>query len=113
MSEPFLTPNSYASHHWHGELSLPQAFWVSVVAVSVVLIVADAVLTFAYAHRLMPRAILSPFEYGRIGVYIWQLVGCWRSAATYSEKHGVSWGTVAQVALILGFLQFVGYFMLK
>jgi hypothetical protein len=113
MPEPFLTPNSYASRHWAGDLSLAQAFWINVVAVSVALVVADTALTYLWAYRLIPGVVRSLFSYGRIAVYIWQMVGCWRSAAVYSEAHGASWGIVAQVFLILGLLQFVGFVMVR
>ena len=113
MPEPFLTPHSYASRHWRGELSLPRAFWINVVAVSVALIVADTALTYLWHYRLIPGLVRDLFSYGRIVVYIWQMVGCWRSAATYSEIHGASLGTVTQVFLILGLLQFAGFVMLR
>lgn len=113
MPEPFLTPDSYASRHWRGEVSLPLAFWINVVAVSVALIAADTALTYLWRHRLIPGVVSYLFSYGRIVVYVWQMVGCWRSAATYSETHGASLGTVAQVFLILGLLQFAGFVMLR
>lgn len=61
-------------------------------------------------------AILSAIWLGLVAITIWQLVGVWRSANRYiaqkvtQNKKG-AWGTLAKVAVIIGALRSVTYFI--
>ena len=61
-------------------------------------------------------SILSAIWSGFVAITIWQLVGVWRSANRYAaqkvtqNKKG-AWGTLAKVAVIIGTLRAVAYFI--
>jgi hypothetical protein len=91
--------DNYLKRHWCGELSLAQSFWVNYILLNL----AFNLLPHPdfYKPTWTPSARL--LYYGmRVVVYIWQLVGCWRTASR--EESGYGWAAMIVMAIntILG-----------
>lgn len=100
----------YLARHWHGELSLPRAYWVNNVALAT---------PFAFAltglmswisvkgQSLQVSAIVMLLGFPLLlALNVWCLVGAWRSAAHYLRESGSAlWGWLARITLALGALQ--------
>jgi len=73
---------SYIVKHWRGELSLAVAFWVNCVLLTAVLFVPWG-LGISQSFRLRPdlfAALSIGLGIALVPVYVWQLVGVFRSA---------------------------------
>jgi len=107
---------SFFSRFWHGEYSLPFSYWViSFVGNALVIVVLGAM---AAAFQ---GADFNPYVLAGYVLLIWllvvgwsvfHLVGVWRSATRYREEKReqnkfAMWGTLAQIALILGGINLV------
>jgi hypothetical protein len=96
---------SYLVRHWRGQLPLRVSFWLNYLLLSLVLIVATAAIAVALM-RAFPGTVASG---GRVAVwivlvavYVWQVVGAWRSASAGPNTHPErQWGTAARAALLI------------
>ena len=88
---------NYIEHHWRGNLSLPISFWVNGSFTAVIV----AVLT-VYGSDKLDYSDLSETSWMlatltlycvSIIIFVWSIVGIWRSATGYQQKGG---------ALVLG-----------
>ncbi|HVY58694.1 MAG TPA: GYF domain-containing protein [Xanthobacteraceae bacterium] len=105
---------NYLTRHWRGELSLPVAFWVNGFACNFVLSVAAAFFTIYIETAGLSAALAASvvvFTVAQVAVWVWQIVGMWRSAARHRERGGRAfWAGLAQVVVVLGVLRSVAYF---
>jgi hypothetical protein len=102
-----MKEQGYFSRHWHGELSLPAAFWVNNGLLSVPAGIAIGVLAAWIAARgdylrggsiaiLVAWPLLMAFS-------VWCIVGAWRSASAYLADDGSRlWGYGAKLLLAVG-----------
>jgi hypothetical protein len=108
--QPSRTRN-YVARHWRGELPLVISYWVNVVLLGAVFAGMVAVVSSpTLAQHVSLNAIRLSFAFVVLSVplYIWQLVGCWRSGSRHkSIGKSPSWGTVAQFMLVLSLLSVV------
>lgn len=99
---------SYFARHWRGELSLPVSYWVNGVLLwgffydLVITVVATVALTFTASKPAVAWTIAVAYVALQLVVYIWALVGTWRSAGNY--KGPAVWKVLARVAMVLGVL---------
>ncbi len=98
---------NYIMRHWHGELSLPRSYWLNGVLLWGLLVnmgglVALTVLVFAVGNKSAPLtwSALGAYLAIEITVYLWALVGIWRSAGRYTGP--AIWKVLARVAICLG-----------
>jgi len=88
-------PISYISRHWRGQLSLVISYWVNIVTINILFSLLGSFIT-------NPR-IFSVLCGVYIIVFIWQIVGCWRSATNYIRTTGRRfWARVVQILLVIG-----------
>lgn len=105
-------PSNYVVRHWRGELSLPVAWWVNGFLVNVLLIITDTAITELGTDTTRTGALLY-IGFGVViyVIYVWQVVGIWRSAGNYikkfenaKDKSSRAWGRAAQVITIIGII---------
>lgn len=101
----------YLKNHWQGNLNLCQSFWINVVLINCVIFYASNQL-YTYFESWNNKLIV--YQYITISlpcwsiVYVWQLIGCWRSMITLKQKsEWSSFSIVAIQTLLLGSLLFV------
>jgi hypothetical protein len=95
---------NYLSRHWRGQLSLPIAFWVNYIVISVVFFVTGNILALNEADD----RVGIPFLMIWLPIIIWQCVGTWRSA----HRSGF-WGIAVKGCVAIGILEtIVGYAIL-
>ena len=104
---------SYLLKHWNGEFSLAWAWWVNGALFNVILISLDSILTDA-AILENPWIVLAYMILFLI-VYVWQIIGIYRSAENYVyeaqgqlPRKSVFWARAAQVMVVLGLIGTVG-----
>ena len=92
------------------------AFLAAIAFVLFVIFVTGALSAESGYNPIRIFSILSAIWSGLVAITIWQLVGVWRSANRYTaqkvtqNKKG-AWGTLAKVAVIIGTLRAVAYFI--
>ncbi|HEX7926290.1 MAG TPA: hypothetical protein VF678_01790 [bacterium] len=99
----------YIMSHWRGEQSLGQSYWVNSVVVTLGMLGLIFVSTLIVGQLQTPAGIVAWF----VGfytllftVYVWQVMGTWRSANRYRSPTGSrAWAYVVYGLLVLGVLQ--------
>jgi len=110
------TSGSYVARHWRGELPLSVSYWINGVLIGGLAraILAVGLAEFVTAGPSPPgnlffapliSGVAASFVILYLLIYIWQIVGIWRSAARYQEKggHGV-WGVLARLTVVAGII---------
>jgi hypothetical protein len=100
---------SYFSRHWRGALSLGQSYWVNGVLIAILCriiwfagITAIGISMPGEPGQALPALILLAVM---VAIYIWQVVGVWRSAGHHVERGGKKfWAIVARISCGLGVL---------
>lgn len=108
-----MKTRGYIGRHWHGELSLPVAFWVNNGLLSVpagLLIGALAAWITVEGDYLRGGSIAILVAWPLLTAFsVWCIVGAWRSASAYLGSDGSRlWGYGAKLLLALGALQALG-----
>jgi hypothetical protein len=100
--------DSYFKRHWRGELSLPRSYWINgflIWALGInllcVALLTASVLALRGRPALLIGACLVEIAF-QIAVYIWALVGIWRSAVRYPGPK--FWSILARVLISIGVL---------
>lgn len=92
--------------HWRGDFSLSVSYWINLVLLTVILNqVIDGVLNSTFFQNDQVSGLLVVFSLTIVEIlfYIWQIVGCWRSANKHVAHTGREfWARIAQVVLVLG-----------
>ena len=100
---------NYLLRHWNGEFSLAWAWWVNGALFNVILMILDSILTDAaiLENPWIGLAYMILF----LIVYVWQIIGIYRSAENYVyeaqgqlPRKSVFWARAAQVMLVLGLI---------
>ncbi|HLI65928.1 MAG TPA: hypothetical protein VKU90_06150 [Caulobacteraceae bacterium] len=106
---------SFIVRHWRGELSLPRSYWIDGVlifglGINILFIVATicAVVLLHGSPALMTAALLTALAV-QVLVYIWAVVGVWRSAGRYAGPK--VWSILARVVVVLGVFISIGHLM--
>jgi|GEM_PF-1753144 hypothetical protein len=104
-------PNNYFVKHWNGELSLAQSWWVNLFLLNILMVGLDAAIaeTELLYDAIDSLVYLSIF----IAIYVWQVVGTFRSASNYIETKAAAYekytlGRLAQFFLVVGILSAFG-----
>lgn len=100
---------SYVIRHWHGELSLPIAFWVNFVALNLVLLalspgVERVLVSMSLDEDPQFMARIALLHVGIVYgvVYPWQIVGVWRSAGRWVvQQRRRLWPVASRAVLVL------------
>ena len=97
----------YFRRHWQGSLSLPVSYWINSIIVNLVILsLATAIGGGVWnAHPLLiPFAAVALWLLALISA-VWLLVGIWRTARRYSNKHlGSAWGSLATFMTAIGLI---------
>ena len=105
ISKGTTRKRNYLSRHWLGQLSLPVAFWVNYIGLSVIFFVTGNILALNGADD----RVGIPFLMIWLPIIIWQCVGTWRSAGNRSGF----WGIAVKGCVAIGILEtIVGYAIL-
>lgn len=103
------TSNNYIIRHWRGELSLAQSYWINYVLLEIILsfsiFTVCSIATSVNRGSLRLIQIATLIIVATIPVYIWQIIGCWKSSRRQEKKtKKYFWPRLAQISLILGLL---------
>jgi hypothetical protein len=96
---------SYFARHWRGELSLARSWWLGGVLINglcvgiLFAIAAQTTIIIFDRSRAIAVVLLLAQIALTIVVYIWALIGTWRSAGRAGTKF---WPIVARVLMVLG-----------
>lgn len=84
----------YVAKHWRGELPLVQSFWMNLVG--------SNLLSAIVILMVEPWPLLAlPVFFFTFAIWLWAVVGVWRSADAYSKRNkGKVWGNVASAAVV-------------
>ncbi len=99
---------SYGSRHWRGELPLARSYWINGVLIFGVasnFVVAAAAAATVAAFRRQPEIgvpIILVLLILQLAIYVWALVGTWRSAGRYCGPR--VWAILARIGMCLGVL---------
>jgi hypothetical protein len=100
---------NYVVRHWLGHLPLPISYWVNGVAIPFILnFLAQTALTQLgrteiALHWLMALGVA--YYVFSVPLWVWSIVGIWRSAGYHEERGGsAGWANAAKAAVILGAL---------
>jgi hypothetical protein len=101
-----LTGNVIADH-WHGRHSLPRAYWINGMLIAgvggaLILIAIDALAASDLSLQVAAAIALAGAILG-VAIWIWSVVGIWRSADRHGERGGrEAWAGVAKALVVLG-----------
>lgn len=108
VQAPAKQKSNYWARAWRGELSLATAWWVNGFLLSGVLVgwlgvgIFNAIFNHTHATQFMAWAETAIYFVVVLAVYVWAIVGVWRSSANY---HGPAvWKWLARFAICLGLL---------
>ncbi|HEX7115272.1 MAG TPA: hypothetical protein VF193_09075 [Steroidobacter sp.] len=107
-------PRNYFVRHWRGDLSLPVAYWVNGVLLTLGLTTGIALTEDAInALPLRSVATIGLIQHlVAIATTVWMSVGIWRSADKHPSRGGSrGWAVAAQVMTAIGVLSSAGTFM--
>lgn len=90
---------TYLEAHWHGRLPLSLSFWINLAVIQKLL---SVLLEFLIKNSSLAIFWVAAFISLFIGTR--SLVGCWRSAAEYSNTHTQFWGHLVQLVIVLSAL---------
>jgi hypothetical protein len=90
-------PPNYLVRHWRGELSLPVSYWVNGTLVSLPAGLVDTYIDW----DAIPLFAGMMFFVLLIGLFVWQVVGIWRSATRYEREYQEGWGYAAKGVILL------------
>lgn len=103
---------NYLRKHWEGKLPLSVSFWVNLVLVNVIILVFTewfATTDLIENPVLYARVFLTLIVFNLFILYVWQIVGVWRSADNYAkEKNSTKIRTLVRAVLIIGVLGTIG-----
>jgi hypothetical protein len=108
---------NYIVRHWRGELSLPISYWINGFLGNIAAVVAIAAITTSadIKDNFRPEiALLSIILIWAtvLVVFVWQMVGVWRSATNYQQtKLKSSWGGIAKFFMVIALLRTIGSFI--
>ncbi len=95
--------------HWRGEYNLARSWFVHGALVRLILLVSKR-----YLPTMLPRGALSSacissiVTVAMLAMFIWLVVGCWRSAQNHKKlTNRKFWATVAQIVIILAMFGFI------
>ena len=96
---------------FRGNLSLPLSYWGFLFSFGVVVSV-----IFLILEKNKNEELIGLFSIICIGIYVYLYIGTWRSAQNYKKekikkKLSYGWGIAAQVAMVLGIVQFLNEFI--
>src|SRR6266481_4452041 len=83
---PEPSRSNYFVRHWRGDLSLPISFWVNGAVISFALRVEGAVVADATGNWESSPFVALAFFVLDSAIYVWQIVGIWRSATKYEQR---------------------------
>jgi hypothetical protein len=108
LDVPGTTIVDYIKRHWRGDLSLPFSYWINGWLLGIGYIVGTVpVIEHPNSSIAYVIGCLIVMALG-IAIQVWQLIGIWRSACKHTERGGRKiWATLAQVGVILGWLNFL------
>ena len=104
---------NYVLDHWRGYLSLPISYWVNGTIISgasaMLIIGISADVAQSDASLQASSAIGIALQLIGLAVWVWGIVGIWRSSAKHPARGGSpAWATVAKAMVILGSLNVAG-----
>lgn len=102
------TPShNFFARHWRGGYSLARSYWLHTALLQFGVVAVSAGVTHALAHNAPARAasaaLLVMYALGS-ALWIWAVVGTWRSAAREQAGTRRFWPTMAQLMIVLGAL---------
>lgn len=98
----------YLRAHWRGEHLLAQSYWVNGVLVTILVVLALAIVDPLYDSLSLEAVIATSVLIitFTIIISVWQWVGLWRSATKTSDNTGrYFWSAVAKLTVIIGALR--------
>jgi len=102
------TPSrNFFARHWRGDYSLARSYWLHTALMQFGVVALSAGVTHALAHNAPARtsssALLVIYVMG-LALWIWAIVGTWRSAERERARLSNVWPMVAKVMIVLGAL---------
>jgi len=103
---------NYVISHWQGLQPLRWAFWINGIACMILVIMINRI--FSIEINKFNDVISVIFYVGiwgaiRYSIWVWQLVGIWRSSTAYREGGGLRvWFLLVRVCMILGWIILFG-----
>lgn len=85
-----ITTKNYFVSHWRGELSLPISFWVNglILNILIYIFIIAVLANIEIANSTILYSLAAIFVWlATLPVYVWQIVGGWRSANRWELKH--------------------------
>ena len=106
-----IPQGNYFLAHWRGELPLWVSFWANLVLIAVALRVLDLWISRNLPVVDMPfiAILMALYAITMLVIYIWQIVGVWRSAdRDKAETKGKMIGGIVQFLIVIGVLSTIG-----
>ncbi len=105
------TGHGYLVRHWRGDLPLGQSYWLDGLVVSIAAGLLGRLIGSVdpQPHPQLVSWAVVVFLLGVAPVvWVWQMVGIWRSARRHVSRGGRAfWGVAARVMVVLGLVAFV------
>lgn len=95
--------------HWRGNLSLLHSFWVHYVLITMLLIYSIDYLTPSNVSSLGACRSFTLLVTAWGALFVWQFIGCWRSARKEKIKNSGSFSAIAVQLTLIGSLFFVAH----
>lgn len=111
-AEAQLTGN-FVADHWHGRHSLPRAYWINGFLIAglgggFLAVLAGSIAEADLSVQTVSAISLGIMAFG-FAVWLWSVVGIWRSAARHVDRGGsANWAGIAKALVVLGGLAMTG-----
>lgn len=107
------TEGNYLVRHWRGDLPLGQSYWVNGALVGVATAIAIAVAANLFDEQSDSLRTVAFIGLGSIAlsllVWVWSVVGIWRSANRHAARGGTPfWAGAARIMVVIGILTIAG-----
>lgn len=106
--------NSWFGQHWRGELPLGQAYWLNGLLGNLIVVMVSGAFSIALSDYQPVMGLIGLITVWSVvfAVWLWQVVGIWRTAGAHVSRGGKAiWAVLAKIMVVIGTLQTANVFV--
>lgn len=106
---------NYILRHWYGEVSLGISYWINYVGLNILFTILTLIIVEKLDFETYPYIAsfsIIIFWLFLVVLFIWMIVGLWRSASNHTKKYNkYFWAIVVKFLIVIGCIRFIAEFI--